>query len=211
MLLFWFRLIILSTVIAAWIVSQAQAQTTNAPLSLFMNGGGSVAPLTNGESLVVGQNYNMVATPDPGFAFTSWEPVNVFTSTEVIRDAYGNPLPPVVSIVVSPVPNYTYEASLSFVMQPVVVIYDAPGVRTVTKGAGWQANFEPFLLNIQLGESAVILNWPTNFIGFTLQSTTNHPSSAIWTTNLPAPVVVNGQYTLTNPISGTQQFFRLSQ
>ncbi len=29
--------------------------------------------------------------------------------------------------------------------------------------------------------------------------------------HLPAPVVVNGQYTVTNPISGKQQFFRLSQ
>jgi hypothetical protein len=33
----------------------------------------------------------------------------------------------------------------------------------------------------------------------------------VWTTNSPAPVVVNGQNTVTNPISGAQQFFRLSQ
>jgi uncharacterized repeat protein (TIGR03803 family) len=61
----------------------------------------------------------------------------------------------------------------------------------------------------------VILTWPTNYAGFdytgyTLQSTTKLASPA-WTTNLPAPVVVNGQNTVTNPISGTQQFFRLSQ
>lgn len=200
----------LATVIAAWIVSPAHAQTTNAPLSLFINGGGSVSPLTNGESLVVGQSYTMVATPDPGFAFTSWEPVNVFTFTEVVIDAYGNPLPPVVGTVVSPVPNYTYEPSLSFVMQPVVVIYDVPGVRTVARGAGWQANFEPVVLSIQLGDSAVILNWQTNFTGFSLQSTTNLSSPA-WIPVSVAPVVVDGQNTVTNPISGTQQFFRLSQ
>jgi hypothetical protein len=35
------------------------------------------------------------------------------------------------------------------------------------------------------------------------QSTTNLGSSAIWTTNSLAPVVVNGQYTLTNPVSGS--------
>jgi hypothetical protein len=35
--------------------------------------------------------------------------------------------------------------------------------------------------------------------------------SPVWTTNLPAPVVVNGQNTLTDPISGTLRFFRLSQ
>jgi len=58
--------------------------------------------------------------------------------------------------------------------------------------------------------SNLIFYWPTNFTGFTLQSTTNL-TSLIWTTNLPAPVVVNGQYTVTNAISGSQQFFRLSQ
>jgi len=46
--------------------------------------------------------------------------------------------------------------------------------------------------------------------GLTLQSATNL-GSAVWTTNSPAPLVVNGQNTVTNPISGTQQFFRLSQ
>ncbi|MGH7869616.1 MAG: hypothetical protein ACREP9_18810, partial [Candidatus Dormibacteraceae bacterium] len=59
--------------------------------------------------------------------------------------------------------------------------------------------------------ASVILTWPTNASGFTLQSTTNLISPAVWTTNSPAPVVVNGQNTVTNPISGTQKFFRLSQ
>jgi uncharacterized repeat protein (TIGR03803 family) len=54
----------------------------------------------------------------------------------------------------------------------------------------------------------VILSWPTT--GFALQSTTNL-SSPVWTTNLLAPVVVNGQNVVTNPISGARQFFRLSQ
>jgi uncharacterized repeat protein (TIGR03803 family) len=55
----------------------------------------------------------------------------------------------------------------------------------------------------------VVLSWPTDATGFTLQSTTNL-SSPVWTTNFPAPVVVNSQNTVTNPISGTEQFFRLS-
>jgi hypothetical protein len=48
------------------------------------------------------------------------------------------------------------------------------------------------------------------FTGFNLQSTTNLGSS-VWTTNLPAPDVINDQFTVTNAISGAQQFFRLSQ
>jgi hypothetical protein len=43
-----------------------------------------------------------------------------------------------------------------------------------------------------------------------VQSTTNLVSPN-WTTNLPVPVVVNGRNTVTNPISDTQQFFRLNQ
>ena len=95
-------------------------------------------------------------------------------------------------------------------MQPVVVIYDIPGVRTLTKSSGWQANFVPILLNIQFVDLNVILSWPTNFTGFTLQSTTNL-ASPDWTTDFPAPVVVNGQNTVPNPISGGPQFFRLAQ
>jgi hypothetical protein len=34
--------------------------------------------------------------------------------------------------------------------------------------------------------------------------------TAVWTAVSPAPVVDNGQYTVANPISGAQQFFRLS-
>jgi len=67
----------------------------------------------------------------------------------------------------------------------------------------------PQLTIIPSGQS-VILTWPTNYSGFMLQSTTN-VLSPVWTTNSPPPVVVNGQNTVTHSISGTQQFFRLSQ
>jgi hypothetical protein len=59
----------------------------------------------------------------------------------------------------------------------------------------------------------VVLTWPTNAAAFPfiLQSTTNLVSPAGWTTVSPASVVFNGQNAVTNPISGTQQFYRLSQ
>ena len=69
------------------------------------------------------------------------------------------------------------------------------------------------LLNLSITHSgnSFIVSWPTNCAGFTLQSATNLAPAASWTTNSPAPVVVNGQYAVTNFISGTQKFFRLSQ
>jgi len=69
----------------------------------------------------------------------------------------------------------------------------------------------PPQLTAVLSEASVILKWPTNVAGFTLQSTSNLVSPAFWSPNVPGPVIVNGQNTVTNPISGAQQFFRLSQ
>jgi uncharacterized repeat protein (TIGR03803 family) len=69
------------------------------------------------------------------------------------------------------------------------------------------------LLTIIRSTANVILSWPTNAAGlsFTLQSTTNLVSPAVWTSVSPASAVVSGQNTVTNPISGAQQFYRLSQ
>ncbi|HEY5042967.1 MAG TPA: hypothetical protein VIK53_13300, partial [Verrucomicrobiae bacterium] len=57
----------------------------------------------------------------------------------------------------------------------------------------------------------VILTWPTNAAGFTLQSTTNLVAPAVWSIVSPGPVIVNGQFAVTNAITGTQQFYQLSQ
>lgn len=57
----------------------------------------------------------------------------------------------------------------------------------------------------------VVLSWPGSAAGFALQSTTNIAPSAGWNPVFPTPVIVNGQFTVTNPISLTPQFFRLSQ
>lgn len=81
-------------------------------------------------------------------------------------------------------------------------------------GTVFSLSFTPQLTITPAG-SNVILTWPTNYAGFdysgyTLQSTTTL-APPIWTTNLPAPVVINGQNTVTNLMSGNQQYFRLSQ
>ena len=66
-------------------------------------------------------------------------------------------------------------------------------------------------LNIIPSSPYMILAWPTNYAGFTLQSTTDLGSSAVWTTVFPGPVVIGGQNVVINTISGTQRFYRLSQ
>jgi uncharacterized repeat protein (TIGR03803 family) len=70
-------------------------------------------------------------------------------------------------------------------------------------------------LAITASGTNVILTWPTNlagfdYSGFTLQSATNLPSTN-WSNVFPLPVVINGQFTVTNAISGAQMFYRLTQ
>ena len=195
-----FLLITLATLIAASSATRTCAQETNGPLSLFINGGGSVSPLTNGELLQVGQSYNMVATPLAGFVFNSWQPVNVFTLTSIIIETISGGVitNTNVSVIVSPLPTYTNEPSLSFIMQPVDVLYNTNG-STLTLGRGWQANFGPVALSIQASGSAVILIW-TN-ASFSLQ-TAPTPSGVY--TNIPGAI---SPYT--NNISAPAQCFRL--
>jgi hypothetical protein len=73
---------------------------------------------------------------------------------------------------------------------------------------GYLAFQPPPALTIVLSGTNVVLTWPTNAIG-TLQFTTNLVSPTVWNTNMTSPAVVNGQNAVTNPISGSQQFFRL--
>jgi hypothetical protein len=69
---------------------------------------------------------------------------------------------------------------------------------------------EPQLTIIPSGPY-MVLTWPTNFTGFTLQSTTNLGSSPGWSPVSAKPVVIGEQNAVINPISGTQQFYRLSR
>ncbi len=66
-------------------------------------------------------------------------------------------------------------------------------------------------LTITPAGADVIVAWPANASGYTLEFATNLVPPVLWNTNLPAPVIVSGQNTVTNAISGKQQFYRLSQ
>ena len=76
-------------------------------------------------------------------------------------------------------------------------------------GTVFSLSLPPPQLTLIRSAANVVLTWPTNAAGFTLQSTTNLGSSAAWSTVSPTPVVVNNQNAVTNPISGTRKFYRL--
>jgi uncharacterized repeat protein (TIGR03803 family) len=88
---------------------------------------------------------------------------------------------------------------------------------TASGGGSWGAGTVfslslpvPPQLAITMAGTNVILTWPTNAAGFTLESTKNLLPAA-WSAVSPAPVVINGQNTVTNPVSGTHRFYQLSQ
>jgi hypothetical protein len=56
--------------------------------------------------------------------------------------------------------------------------------------------------------SALAFSWPTNSVGFALEYATNVPA-ANWVSASPAPVVVGGQYVVTNTITNGDRFYRL--
>jgi uncharacterized repeat protein (TIGR03803 family) len=85
---------------------------------------------------------------------------------------------------------------------------DAKNSGGTTTGDSWSfTTVAPKLGAAQQGSSLILL-WPTNAVGFMLQYATNLPSTN-WQTVVPSPVIVNGQYTVTNTTSGMAKFFRL--
>jgi uncharacterized repeat protein (TIGR03803 family) len=69
----------------------------------------------------------------------------------------------------------------------------------------------PPKLSITTSGTNVILTWPTSSIVFILQTSTGLGLSVVWTNNFPAPILGNGQNIVTNAISTTPQFYRLSR
>jgi len=69
----------------------------------------------------------------------------------------------------------------------------------------------PPRLNVNRSGSQLIVSWPTNQVGFQLESVTSLSAGGVWSAATNSPVVVGDQYVVTNPITGTSRFFRLRQ
>jgi uncharacterized repeat protein (TIGR03803 family) len=69
----------------------------------------------------------------------------------------------------------------------------------------------PPSLTVHFSGTNLIVTWPDTASGYILESITNLASSGIWNTNSTAPAIVNGFYTVTNSVSGSKMFYRLSQ
>jgi hypothetical protein len=72
----------------------------------------------------------------------------------------------------------------------------------------WERTHPP--LTIALTGGNVVLSWPTNVPGFTLEFTTNLPATG-WASNATPPAIVDGLYTVTGAISGPARVYRLGR
>jgi hypothetical protein len=98
----------------------------------------------------------------------------------------------------------------------IVVNSDAGSGANTIAVSGNGTSTDPHNPNIAIGVkmqpgNAVVMTWPTNAVGFQLESTTNLGPSPIWTPVGTAATIVNGQNVLTNPLTVPGTFFRLHQ
>lgn len=66
-------------------------------------------------------------------------------------------------------------------------------------------------LSIAQSANQLVLSWPTNAVGFTLQSNSDLSLSTNWVDSADTPAIVAHQYVLTNTISGAAGFYRLKR
>ena len=111
------------------------------PLEVFTNGPGRVSPLYAGQMLEVWQTYTMVATPESGAAFYSWEYVDVFIQTTRSTNSAGGVVTNVYKAVTSKNQFFT-DSELIFTARPVFVTVHNDQL-TTTSAYGWRANFGP--------------------------------------------------------------------
>ena len=57
----------------------------------------------------------------------------------------------------------------------------------------------------------IVFVWPTDTPGFGLYASTNLASPSVWSAVTSAPVVVSGQYVISNSFSGPRMFYRLKK
>jgi len=67
----------------------------------------------------------------------------------------------------------------------------------------------PVALRATPSGNELILSWPANAGGFTLQSTLTLTPPVTWNDSTNAPVVIGTQFTITKTFSGSALFYRL--
>ena len=136
------KLAVIIMVVAGTVYSTHRSSgqsTVYAPLQAFTNGPGRISPLHAGQLLEVWGTYSMVAIPDPGFAFNTWEWLDVFIKTTRITNSTGGISTNIEKTVTSKQQFFT-TPELRFIVRPIFETVHSDGTSTASM-YGWQANF----------------------------------------------------------------------
>lgn len=146
---------------------------------------------------------------------------NITSTNDDVANLWINPAPSTFGAAFAPSPALTTSSDAdinsgaieSFVLlnrnagEPANGTFDE--LRIGTSWASVTPPAQPPLLNYTMDGANLILSWSTNLTGFTLQASPVLGDSNSWAAASWPVSVVNGQYTVTNPISSDSQFFRL--
>jgi hypothetical protein len=97
-------------------------------------------------------------------------------------------------------------------IDPATATVEDLGSTGVTEISGLVAIRQPITLAIAQSADSVILRWPTNAVGFRLETSNSLESSASWQPVSSEPVILDDSYLLPYPKSGIERaFFRLAR
>lgn len=147
---------------------------------------------------------------------------NTDTTNDDVASLWVNPAPSTFGAASAPLPTLTTSSGAdinsgairSFVLMNRIAVEPANGIFDELRiGASWASVTppapQPPFLNHALDDGVLILSWSADSTGFTLQSSPTLADPNSWTPVSSPVSVVNGQYTVTVPISSALQFFRL--
>ncbi|MGH8023018.1 MAG: hypothetical protein ACRED1_05530 [Limisphaerales bacterium] len=147
---------------------------------------------------------------------------NPDTTNDDVASLWVNPAPSTFGAASAPAPALTTSADAdinsgairSFVLMNRIASEPANGIFDELRlGASWASVTPPAqpppFLNYALDDGVLILSWHADSTGFTLQSSPTLADPTSWTPVSSPVSVVDGQYTVTVPISSALQFFRL--
>jgi len=76
---------------------------------------------------------------------------------------------------------------------------------------GKKASITAPALRIELVGNNVVISWPTNAVGYSLQSKTAFDSGALWSSVAELPVLSGTRFYITNSASGLARFYQLAK
>ncbi|MGH7980128.1 MAG: hypothetical protein ACREE6_12205, partial [Limisphaerales bacterium] len=165
---------------------------------------------------------NAVHSPDETIFLVGSYTFNSASTTDDVANLWINPPPSTFGVAFAPPPTLTNSADTdinsgaieSFVLlnrnagEPTNGIFDELRI-----GTSWASVTPPTqpppLLNYSVDGNNLILSWSASSPGFMLQTSPALGTLTSWTAVSWPVSVVNGEYTVTNPISSSSQFFRL--